>query len=395
MKMYAGEAFECRRSQTFTTREQRTNETSPETDAYYAVVAVKMSFDDLDNNGVSEPVNDLNQQSAGGDLEQPQQQAPQEIVDQVGGSAAGKKPKKFWKWLLVGLALIALILLLTFVVAPAMGKSSGNGASSTGTGTNTSATGTSALVTTATNATMTPTMAAASLKASFKGPNHYDGAEYQQKWQRIDGARRLTSTTQGKPYVVELNSLLKLTECQEIIDMCEKHSLFIRSRVLESNTPVSQVTSFRTSESAHLARGQTPLVAEIEKRVAAIIGCPVSHLEPLQVVRYTPGQQFRPHHDYFAPGTPGHARAMATSGQRQSTIFIYLNDMETGETGGRTIFPKLELAIRPRAGKAVWWCNCKPNGQEEPLTLHAGEPPIKSTKYAINVWSRPLPYLPM
>jgi len=44
-------------------------------------------------------------------------------------------------------------------------------------------------------------------------------------------------------------------------------------------------------------RYQDAVVAALEERVAAWTGIPVSHQEDLQVLRYAPGQQYRPHMD--------------------------------------------------------------------------------------------------
>ena len=69
-------------------------------------------------------------------------------------------------------------------------------------------------------------------------------------------------------------------------------------------------------------------------------------LEPLQVVRYHPGEKYEPHHDLFDlcdfPQKP----------RRHLTFLIYLNDMEDG-AGGDTTFPRLHLSIRPEKGMAL------------------------------------------
>ena len=37
----------------------------------------------------------------------------------------------------------------------------------------------------------------------------------------------------------------------------------------------------------------------LRARVAALLGYPEDHLEPLQLVRYLPSQQYEPHNDWF------------------------------------------------------------------------------------------------
>merc|ERR1712136_88788 len=46
------------------------------------------------------------------------------------------------------------------------------------------------------------------------------------------------------------------------------------------------------------------------------------------------------------------------------------------------------------AGRAVIWRNLLPSGFVDTRTLHAGLPPKRGSKYAINVWTRTGPFLP-
>ena len=113
----------------------------------------------------------------------------------------------------------------------------------------------------------------------------------------------------------------------------------------------------RTSSSTYLPRGATPLVAALEARAASLADLPVEFLEDLQVVRYHPGEFYKEHYD-FLPVTEDVVRW----GQRILTVFVYLNDLPPGETGGGTRFPKLGTTIRPAVGTAVKWNNVKPDG---------------------------------
>ncbi|RYH06018.1 hypothetical protein EON65_43390, partial [archaeon] len=53
----------------------------------------------------------------------------------------------------------------------------------------------------------------------------------------------------------------------------------------------------RTSTFVYLGRGQDRAVREVEGRVSGLLSLPSTHIEPLQIVRYTAGQQFTLHHD--------------------------------------------------------------------------------------------------
>lgn len=124
----------------------------------------------------------------------------------------------------------------------------------------------------------------------------------------------------------------------------------------------------RTSCSAVLEWSHTPLIADIEARVADLAGMPVDNLEGMVGVRYTPGQFFALHHD-------GHHRPV--------TVFIYLNDLAEGAEG-ETRFPMLGLKFAPRKGAAIMWSNCGPDGKEDMRLCHLALPPRSGVKYGVN-----------
>ena len=67
--------------------------------------------------------------------------------------------------------------------------------------------------------------------------------------------------------------------------------------------------------------------------------------------------------------------------------------------GGFTAFPRLGVAVRPRAGTAVFWYNLEESGEKSDLPLHGACPVILGVKWVSNkwvregaqVWSRPCP----
>ena len=76
-------------------------------------------------------------------------------------------------------------------------------------------------------------------------------------------------------------------------------------------------------------------------------------------------------------------------GKRVYTFFIYLNDVEEG---GETHFPKLNISFEPQQGTAIFWHNLTADrSKAHPNSQHAGMPPVKGVKWAINVWIREHP----
>jgi len=62
--------------------------------------------------------------------------------------------------------------------------------------------------------------------------------------------------------------------------------------------------------------------------------------EDMQVVHYSVGQKYDPHHDW---GVSGHPEG------RYITLLIYLSDMANDHAGGETSFPKAD----PRPFKVI------------------------------------------
>jgi len=107
-------------------------------------------------------------------------------------------------------------------------------------------------------------------------------------------------------------------------------------------------------------------------------------------VHYEKGQKYDGHHDFFDICD---LDDKSSSGRRQVTFLIYLNNMPPGETGGGTSFPELKLEVQPEQGSAVVFNDCLDNGHEDGRSLHAALPPINpgSVKMAITVWIRSHP----
>ncbi len=104
---------------------------------------------------------------------------------------------------------------------------------------------------------------------------------------------------------------------------------------------------------------------------------PLAHAEPLQILHYGPGEQYRPHYDYFASGD--------VVNNRISTLVMYLNDVEEG---GETYFPSLRFAVAPKKGGAVYFEYFYGDKRLNELTLHAGNPVTAGEKWVATQWMR-------
>lgn len=132
----------------------------------------------------------------------------------------------------------------------------------------------------------------------------------------------------------------------------------------------------RTSDNAVIGPTCEDLVIRaINRRIAAASETAIEAGEPLTVLRYAPGQQYRPHLDAL-PGT---------ANQRVRTFIIYLND---GYQGGETQFLASGLTIAGRAGDAILFDNVDRAGAPDPLSRHAGLPVRAGVKWIATRWIR-------
>ena len=150
----------------------------------------------------------------------------------------------------------------------------------------------------------------------------------------------------------------------------------------------SGVANFRTSETCDLDSSD-PLVADVDRKFAELLGISLDRGELLQGQRYAPGQEFRPHTDTFNPGGFDFYVHTADRGQRTWTAMVYLNEPEDG---GATRFKVIGKTIQPETGKLLTWNNLLPGGEPNMATLHQGMKVRRGTKYVLTKWFRESPF---
>jgi len=200
-----------------------------------------------------------------------------------------------------------------------------------------------------------------------------------------------TKILHDHPGILHIENFLSPAECASLLE--DAHRLqFHRSTVVGDDE--TQVEDNARTSTTTMLDFKSPLIKKIKQRTVPFTLIPTSHIESLQVVRYEPGQQYKPHYDYFDAAELGAVKSLELSGQRMYTFFVYLNDLAEEETGGQTCFPLLDnLCIQPRCGNAVLWRNLNvEDGEVNDKTLHAGKPPIRSIKYGLNIWIRQKPW---
>jgi prolyl 4-hydroxylase len=191
-----------------------------------------------------------------------------------------------------------------------------------------------------------------------------------------------------KPRIVLMGGVLTATECSELISYAVAKGLS-RSVVVEGQTGDGVGHEGRTSSSVCMTRAESPLIETLERRLCEITGWPLTHGEGLQVLQYAPGQEYRPHFDWFDPAHPGSASHLATGGQRVATTVVYL---KVPDSGGGTTFPSAGVEVLPPVGGAVFFQDVDVLGRPDAMTLHGGLPVDVGLKVVATYWQREGPF---
>ena len=120
---------------------------------------------------------------------------------------------------------------------------------------------------------------------------------------------------------------------------------------------------------------EDPAVHALNRRLAAVSGSKAEDGEAFQILRYRPGQQYKPHFDFVR----------AAENQRRLTALVYLNH---DYDGGETAFVRTSLKVKGRKGDVIVFANALPDGSVDPMSEHAGLPVKKGTKYLASRWIR-------
>jgi prolyl 4-hydroxylase len=185
------------------------------------------------------------------------------------------------------------------------------------------------------------------------------------------------------PRVILFGNVLSSEECSELIEL--SRGKLARSSVVNPATGQYDLHPHRTSSGTHFARGETDTIRRIERRISELLQQPEERGEPLQILHYEPGGEYRPHFDYFDPAQPGNEQVLAQGGQRVATLVMYLNDVEAG---GATTFPAVGLEVLPRKGSAVFFAYTTDQGELDARSLHGGSPVTAGEKWIATKWFR-------
>jgi prolyl 4-hydroxylase len=222
-------------------------------------------------------------------------------------------------------------------------------------------------------------------------------------------------------------------ECDFLVDH-SKPNMF-KSGVVDAENGGSAFSDIRTSTGSFVPKGLNVLIQNIERRIARWSQLPESHGEPMQVLRYKPGEEYRAHYDYFF-----HDGGKLNN--RIATVLMYLSDVEVRvnfptslylvcfltcflpklltnctkitictqrnkllntQAGGETVFPNTDIpngrnasafsvcgnngkAVKPKKGDALLFWSMKVGGELDGGSSHAGCPVESGEKWTATKW---------
>jgi prolyl 4-hydroxylase len=177
-------------------------------------------------------------------------------------------------------------------------------------------------------------------------------------------------------------STLSGFECNYLIT---KFSALLQpSMVVDPITGQGRIDKVRTSYVAIISPEHCDwLTRKIDKLVAKATKTRCCEGEVLNLLRYVPGQEYKPHYD--ALNRLHDAKTFEDGGQRTKTAIIYLN---TVNEGGNTTFPKLGMRVSPNKGNMLVFNNSDDKGNVLINSYHAGESTQKENKWLVTKWIR-------
>lgn len=177
----------------------------------------------------------------------------------------------------------------------------------------------------------------------------------------------------ARPEITLFRGLFSPEECDYLIAVAEptyESSLVVAEPGRDVRDPM------RSSDGAPMHwLIEDPALHALNRRLAAASGTRYEQGEPLMILRYRPGQEYRKHFDAL-PGVDN---------QRIKTALVYLND---GYEGGETAFTQIGVNIRGRKGDGIVFTNTRDGKHHDPLAEHAGLPVTRGTKYLASRWIR-------
>jgi len=182
-----------------------------------------------------------------------------------------------------------------------------------------------------------------------------------------------------QPVTALLGNVLSDEECDQLIEMARPR--LQPSTVVDLETGEKRLAEHRDNEGMFFKLNENPFIARLDRRISELMNCPIENGEGMQILRYGPKAKNTPHFGFLVPSNARNSESLPRSGQRISTLVIYLNDVKAG---GETVFPEVGgLAISPKKGNGAYFEYSNSLCQMDPRSVHASAPVIEGEKWAL------------
>ena len=181
------------------------------------------------------------------------------------------------------------------------------------------------------------------------------------------------------PYIALYPSLFSPAECKYLAVIAAP---WLEKAMVTAESGGAQFGGVRDADSSAISHLTEDLIVQrINRCIAAATGTRTEWGEPLNVLRYKQGQQYRPHHD---------GRGSREGSTRIMTALIWLNEQFDG---GETDFPELNIRVRGGLGDMLVFRNVHDDGSQDERLLHAGLPVSQGVKWMASRWIRATDFL--
>lgn len=190
------------------------------------------------------------------------------------------------------------------------------------------------------------------------------------------------------PPISMFSGVLNVIDCAYLIFVSTPR--MERANVIDPRSELDgMVSDVRTSMSTYIPFHLVDILSRyIELKIIQQTGEDLLLSEPMSILRYAPGEYYKPHVDYFNPKLKVSDGLMEDGGQRTASAVTYLS---TPGAGGGTSFPKLDIKLPAAAGNTLWFRNCDDDGDIDTRSLHAGDTVEAGEKWVVTKWFRQQP----
>ena len=180
-----------------------------------------------------------------------------------------------------------------------------------------------------------------------------------------------------QPRVATITQFMTHMECRYVSLIAEP--LLGPSTVVHPATGALVQDPIRSSTAASFPFvAEDPVLHALNRCIAAVTQTLYEQGEPMQVLSYGLGQEYKLHSDAL-PHEPN---------PRITTLLVYLNE---DFRGGETHFPRANLSHRGRTGDALVFDSVAGDGSPDRLAWHAGLPVSAGRKLILSKWIRAEP----